>query len=151
MSIDSSPRGHPCFDKQAHFSVGRLHLPIAPRCNIQCNYCTRALNRDEERPGVSAAVLSPREALEITRKITSEDNTIKVIGIAGPGDPLANEETFEALSLVHREFPRLTKCLATNGLLLPQRVDDLVRVGVTNLTVTINAVDKEVGKSFYPW
>jgi nitrogen fixation protein NifB len=151
MIADSSPRGHPCFDKQAHFLVGRLHLPIAPKCNIQCKYCTRALNRDEERPGVSAGVLSPREALEVVREITLKDRTIKVIGIAGPGDPLANEETFEALSLVHGEFPQLTECLSTNGLLLPQRIDDLARAGVTHLTVTINAVDKEVGKDFYSW
>ena len=30
---------------------------------------------------------------------------IKVIGIAGPGDPLANEETFETFGMVKKEFP----------------------------------------------
>jgi len=33
--------GHPCFDADAHCSVGRIHLPIAPACNIKCKYCSR--------------------------------------------------------------------------------------------------------------
>ena len=31
---------------------------------------------------------------------------------------MANAETFEALAMVHREFPFLVKCVSTNGLLL---------------------------------
>ena len=47
MKILASPgsreimRGHPCFDEQAHERVGRVHLPVAPRCNIQCFFCER--------------------------------------------------------------------------------------------------------------
>ena len=31
--FDSSK--HPCFSKEAHGKFGRIHLPVAPRCNIQ--------------------------------------------------------------------------------------------------------------------
>ncbi len=151
---DSTPSissGHPCYDEKAHFRVGRIHLPVAPRCNIKCRYCTRSLESDEERPGVSYGILSPRQALEAVKRVISEDESIRVIAVAGPGDPLANQETLETLRLVHREFPHLMKCLATNGLLLPSVVSDLASVGVTHITVTVNAVDKEVGKRFYSW
>jgi nitrogen fixation protein NifB len=43
------------------------------------------------------------------------------------------------------------KCLATNGLLLPSVVLDLASVGLTHITVTVNAVDREIGRCFYSW
>ncbi|HJV64511.1 MAG TPA: radical SAM protein, partial [Geomonas sp.] len=74
---------------------------------------------------------------------------IKVIGIAGPGDPLANEETFETFRLVKAEFPELLFCLSTNGLVLPDRINDLAGVNLHSLTVTINAVDPAVAARIY--
>ena len=32
---------HPCFSEKACHRFGRMHLAVAPRCNIQCNYCIR--------------------------------------------------------------------------------------------------------------
>jgi len=74
---------------------------------------------------------------------------IKVIGIAGPGDPLANDETFETFRLVKKEFPDLLFCLSTNGLALPDRINDLIDVNLHSLTVTINAVVPGVGAKIY--
>jgi len=45
------------------------------------------------------------------RRVVKDYPYVKVIGIAGPGEPLANPETFEALRLVHEEFPHLIMCL----------------------------------------
>ncbi|MGV8144026.1 MAG: nitrogenase molybdenum-iron cofactor biosynthesis protein, partial [Methanothermobacter sp.] len=28
-------RLHPCFNEKIHDKVGRIHVPIAPKCNIQ--------------------------------------------------------------------------------------------------------------------
>ena len=36
---------HPCFNEKMHDKVGRIHVPIAPKCNIQCNFCTRDINK----------------------------------------------------------------------------------------------------------
>jgi nitrogen fixation protein NifB len=74
---------------------------------------------------------------------------IKVVGIAGPGDPLANEETFETFRLVESEFPDLLLCMSTNGLLLPEKIDLLHSLGLHSLTVTLNALDPEVGARIY--
>ena len=32
---------HPCYSAEAHTKYARMHLPVAPACNIQCNYCNR--------------------------------------------------------------------------------------------------------------
>lgn len=136
---------HPCYSKEAQHKFGRIHLAVAPKCNIQCNYCDRKFDCvNESRPGVTSEVLTPQDALEKTRQVLKEYPFIKVVGIAGPGDPLANDETFETLELIKKEFPDVTLCLSTNGLALPEKLPDLIRVGVTTLTVTMNAIDPEI-------
>jgi len=136
---------HPCYDRKAQHKYGRIHLAVAPSCNIQCNFCVREFDCvNESRPGVTSKVLIPQEALEKTRQIITDYPFIKVVGIAGPGDPLANNETFETFELIKKEFPELTLCMSTNGLLLPEKLEDILRVGVSTLTVTINAIDPEI-------
>lgn len=142
--------GHPCYGREAHFSFGRVHLAVAPKCNIKCNYCQRKHDcANENRPGVASRVITPEEAVERVRKALAEEPRIRVAGIAGPGDPLANEATFETFALLKEEFPELIRCLSTNGLLLPSRLERLEKVGVTTLTITINAVDPEIGSRIY--
>ncbi|OEU43496.1 nitrogenase cofactor biosynthesis protein NifB [Methanosarcina sp. Ant1] len=136
---------HPCYDKKAQHKFGRIHLAVAPKCNIQCNFCVREFDCvNESRPGVTSKVLTPQEALEKTEQIRADYPFIKVVGIAGPGDPLANDATFETFELIKNEFPELTLCMSTNGLLLPEKLQDLLRVGVSTLTVTVNAIDPEI-------
>ena len=142
---------HPCFNEKAHFSTARIHLPVAPKCNIQCNFCTRKIDKCEHRPGVSSGIITPQEAADRVDKVVKEIENLKVVGVAGPGEALANEETFEALKLVHERHPDLIKCVASNGLYLAERIDDLVRVGVSSVTVTINAFDPKVGAKIYAW
>ncbi len=147
-------RGHPCFDEAAHAQVGRVHLPVARRCNIQCGFCERRVcaNLTMQHPGWARRLLTPREAAELVRRLVDEHQDERfVVGVAGPGEPLANAETFEALRLVHEEFPRLTKCVSSNGLMLEERLPLLLEVGVEALTVTVNSVDAEVGERVYAW
>lgn len=141
---------HPCYDAQAHTRFGRVHVPVAPRCNLRCGYCLRRFDcPNENRPGVTATVLTPRQAITRIGEVVAREPRTTVVGISGPGDALANEATFQTLDLVRRAFPRLTRCVSTNGLLLLDRIDDLERVGVTALTVTVNAVDVATGARIY--
>jgi len=141
---------HPCFDEQACHLFGRMHLPVAPKCNIQCNYCVRDFDCvNETRPGVCSKVITPKEAVGYVRKAIKKFQYIKVIAIAGPGEPLYNEETFETLRLIKENFPHLMKCLSTNGLLLPEKSSILKELDVGNLTVTVNAIDPKTGAKIY--
>ncbi len=139
---------HPCYSPEAQHKFGRLHLAVAPSCNIQCNYCDRKFDCiNESRPGVTSEVVSPEKALDRTSQILKQNPFIRVVGIAGPGDPLDNDETFETFRLIREKFPDVTLCVSTNGLLLADRFDELAESDVETLTVTLNAVDSEIQKN----
>jgi len=143
---------HPCFSKEAHHKFCRIHLPVAPVCNIQCRYCIRKFDcANESRPGITSRVMTPYEAMERVRAVVERNENISVIGIAGPGDPLANDATFDTLHAIHKEFPELILCVSTNGLYLPERLEELMKAGVRSLTVTINAVTPDMAEKVYSW
>ncbi|MDR3248420.1 MAG: radical SAM protein, partial [Treponema sp.] len=132
---------HPCFSGEANINHGRIHLPVSPVCNIRCRFCKRVFNKTEDRPGVAAELLQPQDAVDLIRRALELCPEITVAGIAGPGDTLATGHAIETFDLIHKEYPDLINCLSTNGLLLERYADDLHRVGVGTLTVTVNAVD----------
>ncbi|MBC8016981.1 MAG: radical SAM protein [Verrucomicrobia bacterium] len=144
--------GHPCFGGNRHKN-GRIHLAVAPRCNIKCAYCDRKHDcANESRPGVASRILTPQLALAEVRRIMADEKLrqiIRVVGIAGPGDPLANGETLETFRLIKSEFPELLFCLSTNGLMLPERLGGLIDVGLHSLTITINSLSPAVGARIY--
>jgi nitrogen fixation protein NifB len=144
---------HPCFDPSARHQHARIHLPVAPRCNAQCNYCNRKQAcPNESRPGLASEVMAPGAAVSTVRAALERGVPLSVVGIAGPGDALANtKQTFETLLAVHREFPELLLCLSTNGLALKEWGSRLEDVGVTHVTVTMNAVDPAIAAQVYRW
>nr|WP_295605605.1 radical SAM protein [uncultured Methanobrevibacter sp.] len=119
---------HPCYNEKLHDKVGRVHVPIAPKCNIGCNFCIRSINTEEDRPGVAGSIMDADAAVEHVLNVT-KDSAITVVGVAGPGDSLANEAT-----------------MSTNGLLLPKYAERIAELGVNTVTVTVNAVDPEILK-----
>ncbi|MDR3112245.1 MAG: radical SAM protein [Elusimicrobiota bacterium] len=137
-------RLHPCFSAKAHNKYGRLHLPVSPSCNIQCRFCVRSFNKTEERPGVAAGILKISETLDIVKKALNLCPEITVVGIAGPGDSLATDDAIEVFELIDKNFPKLIKCLSTNGLLLVQKAKRLYEAGVKTITVTVNAVNAKI-------
>ncbi len=144
---------HPCFSKEAKGKYARVHLPVAPKCNIQCNYCKRDHDCvNESRPGVTSKILSPEQALTYLIKLKEKMPHLSVVGIAGPGDPFANPvETITTLRLIRREFPDMILCLSSNGLNVAPYVDELAELKVSHVTITMNALDPEVTKDIYKW
>jgi nitrogen fixation protein NifB len=144
---------HPCFNAMVKGRYGRVHLPVAPKCNIKCNYCNRKYDCvNESRPGVTSTVLSPDQALYYMDKVLEKEPRISVAGIAGPGDPFANaDETLETMRLIREKYPETILCLASNGMNLAPYVQELAEIGVSHVTVTVNAVDPEIGQNIYSW
>jgi nitrogen fixation protein NifB len=158
MKLDSPPvitdiiNQHPCFSDVAHDRFGRIHLPIAPRCNIQCNFCEHKMCADVQHPGWAARLLSVTEATDLIRSVVNDRQAYDfVVGVAGPGDPLANDQTFQAQALLHQLYPQIVNCLCTNGLLLEDKLEIMADVGIRALTVTVNASDSCVGQHIYSW
>jgi len=144
---------HPCFDEEAKHTNARVHLAVAPKCNIQCNYCNRKYDCvNESRPGVTSSILTPGQAAGYLRELDTRLDNLAVVGIAGPGDPFANpEETLETMRRVKADFPEKIFCLSTNGLDLEPYIDEIAELGVSHVTLTINAVDPTVTAKIYKW
>lgn len=154
MTATVNLENHPCFNVKVKGQFGRVHLPVAPKCNIQCNYCNRKYDCvNESRPGVTSTILSPAQAAFYMEKVLEKEPRISVAGIAGPGDPFANpEETLGTMRLLREKFPDLILCLATNGLnLKSEYIEEIAEIGVSHVTVTINAIDPDITRKVYRW
>jgi nitrogen fixation protein NifB len=146
-------KNHPCYSEEAHHHYARMHVAVAPACNIQCNYCNRKYDcANESRPGVVSEKLTPEQAAKKVLAVASTIPQMTVLGVAGPGDPLANPaKTFKTFELISQTAPDIKLCLSTNGLALPDHVDTIAKYNVDHVTITVNMVDPEVGAQIYPW
>lgn len=150
--LDAQLAQHPCFGRCVRGVYGRIHLPVAPKCNIQCGFCDRRYDcANESRPGVTSSVISPEEAVARAKACFAADSRIRVVGIAGPGDPLANPETFETLRLVRETLPQAILCLSTNGVNLEAELDRLLYCQVDTLTMTVNTLCSDTAAKIYSW
>ncbi|MBI4651623.1 radical SAM protein, partial [Candidatus Desantisbacteria bacterium] len=144
---------HPCFSINAASKFARLHLPVAPECNIKCAYCNRKFDcANENRPGVTSSVLTPEEALERFKIATEKIPDIKIVGIAGPGDPLANSgSVFKTFRLIRKYDDKINFCISTNGVELKKYADEIKSIGIKYITVTVNSRKIEVARTLYKW
>ena len=151
--VRAKVQDHPCYSEEAHHYFARMHAAVAPACNIQCNYCNRKYDcANESRPGVVSEVLLPEQAVKKTLAVAAAIPQMSVLGIAGPGDPLANpERTFATFRQLAEKAPDIKLCVSTNGLALPECVDELAKHNIEHVTITINCVDPDVGAKIYPW
>lgn len=146
-----STKKHPCFSFEAHHKYARMHLPVAPHCNISCNYCNRKFDcLHESRPGVTSEILSPEAAQQKYNFVKEKIENLSVVGIAGPGDALANwEETKRTVELIKKSDPEVVFCLSTNGLMLPDYAGEIIDLGIQHVTVTVNCLEPEIGAKIY--
>ena len=151
--IRARVQNHPCYSEDAHHYFARMHVAVAPACNIQCHYCNRKYDcANESRPGVVSEVLDPLQAVRKVKAVAANIPQMSVLGIAGPGDPLANpQRTFETFRLLAEQAPDIKLCVSTNGLALPDLVDELAKYNIEHVTITINCVDPDIGAQIYPW
>lgn len=134
---------HPCFGMTARKTVGRLHLPVAPRANARIRFA----GNDGSRPA-----MMPEEALNWLDHVLEQDKPIGIVGITGPGDPLtAPDLTLRTLRLVRDKYPDLSLCLTTLGMNGAEYAEELADLGVSHVTVLVDAVAPEVAEKLYAW
>ncbi len=101
--------------KKVHDKVGRAHVPVAPKCNIYCNFCTRNINDEENRPGVTSCIMKPDDAISHIDDVTAE-GPISVVGVAGPEILWLMRKLLSFFEKLGKTHPDLIKCMSTNGL-----------------------------------
>jgi nitrogen fixation protein NifB len=146
-------KDHPCYSEEAHHYFARMHVAVAPACNIQCNYCNRKYDcANESRPGVVSERLSPEQGARKVLAVAASVPQLSVLGIAGPGDALYDwRKTKQTFALVANDLPDIKLCISTNGLALPDHVDEILTMNIDHVTITINMIDPEIGARIYPW
>ncbi len=105
-------RDHPCYSEEAHHHYARMHVAVAPACNLQCNYCNRKYDcSNESRPGVTSQKLTPEQAVRKVMAVASRIPQLTVVGIAGPGDSLAIREERSRRSVCFRSELLRSSCV----------------------------------------
>lgn len=138
----------PCFSPKVLGAAGSIWLPIAPACNLECSGCSLRLGAASGRtvPGVS---LAPEDAVQRVAGEVEEGNGHPRIVIWGPGEPLLAASTYVVLRRLSWLYPDLDLTVCTNGLLLPERLEELVRSGAKGLVVSVNALTPDTASQIY--
>jgi nitrogen fixation protein NifB len=151
--LETLNKTHPCFYAGAKGKYGRLHLPVAPSCNIQCAYCRRDHDcPNENRPGVTDGVIGPEEASERLERALEKMPHISVAAVAGPGDAFSDpERTLKTFELIRRKNQDIALCVSTNGLNVKDSISHLCALNVGYVTITVNAIDPGIAARLHPY
>ena len=144
---------HPCFSNTRSNLWARIHLPVAPKCNVKCAFCTHGVGSSchSSKPGFAAQVMSVTEAIATIEKELQRNPGLRIAAISGPGEPLANHETMSLFSTLKQRGLNLKLCLSTNGTLLREFIPELVDHEVSTISVSISAATPQVASTIYEW
>jgi nitrogen fixation protein NifB len=139
---------YPCFC--GFRDAGWVRLPVATACNIECRFCSRTFDHPETASGERKnTLLGPDEAVDRVRRLVAGKRQVKGVVISGPGESLANAATYVVLRKINWEFPDIPLAISTNGLLLRDRVEQIIADGVRTVAVTMNAFSSETARKVY--
>lgn len=142
-TVHSFQGTHPCFSPGARGRIGRLHLPVAPKATARIRFAGGP---------VDTQALAPAAALALLDSVIQGGTPLGMVGITGPGDPLATPAaTLETLALVRAKYPDLPLCLTSNGLGGSAQAEALAALGLSHITVLVDAVDPKVAEMIYAW
>ncbi len=144
---------HPCFSVSRKYLWTRIHLPVAQGCNVKCIFCDHTIGSacHTSKPGYAMSLMKPQEAISRTLDELDKNPELKIVAISGPGEPLANEATFQTLEGIREENKEVHFCLSTNGILLEEYAFRLMGLGVDSISVSMSAINPEVSMRLYEW
>jgi nitrogen fixation protein NifB len=143
---------HPCWAQTRVNLWERIHLPIAPLCNLQCNFCDHATNTCHTfGPGVCERLMGEDDAWRVLQKEAKNRQNLHIIGISGPGEPLYNVQVFSFLERIQNSDMYFRICLSTNGVLLAQKAGLLKELGADVVSVSMSTIIPDTCALIYKW
>lgn len=144
---------HPCYSETRDNLWARIHLPVASNCNVKCIFCDHSIGSSchTSKPGYSTSIMNPKEAIARTLSEIEKNPLLKIVAISGPGEPLANKQTFTTLEGIRNQNKELDFCLSTNGVLLEGAATQLKKLGVRSVSVSMSAIFPETAAQVYEW
>lgn len=138
---------HPCFGMTSRKTVGRLHLPVAPRSNAKIRFAGGTKSASAPK-----SAMMPEEAVAWMGRVMEAGESVGIVGITGPGDPLAvPEPTIRTLRMVRDRLPEMDLCLTSIGIGMDLYAPELADIGVSHVTLLVDAVSPEVAEKLYAW
>jgi nitrogen fixation protein NifB len=95
--------------------------------------------------------MSVDEAFERLEEELSRLDSLRIVAVSGPGEPLANSQTIELFQRLREKRSDLRICLSTNGTLLAKSVPVLVSLDVDKISVSISAIKPKTAAMIYEW
>lgn len=102
-------------------SLEYFEFHVCDHCNLMCQGCLHLSNVCEEN---FADITKFSEDIERMKKIFSAIHTIKLLG----GEPLLNKNLGDFITRTREVFPEAEIRIATNGLLIEERISDLYKI-----------------------
>lgn len=144
---------HPCYASSRDALWARIHLPVAVNCNVKCIFCDHNSGSSchTSKPGYASHVMTPDEAIERTLRELSADPRLRIVAVSGPGEPLANRETYTTLQGLRDMGVEAEFCLSTNGTLLSEAIEKLCDLNISTISVSMSAQNYEITANLYEW
>ncbi|MHA1137349.1 MAG: radical SAM protein [Candidatus Thorarchaeota archaeon] len=144
---------HPCYAESRKNLWARIHLPVAKICNVKCIFCDHSVGSSchTSKPGFANSLMQPHEAIARAKIEIEKDRGLRIVAVSGPGEPLANEETFTTLEGIRKQNQGINFCLSTNGVLLEDSAVRLKELGVRSISVSVNAAFPKTAARVYEW
>lgn len=117
--------------------INYLRLAVTDRCNLRCNYCM-------PESGINFA--ENNKLLSIEELITVSENLVELgvdkIRITG-GEPFVRKD----LMILMRKLAQMKSLkdisVTTNATLIENHIDELKALGITNVNLSLDAINKE--------
>lgn len=121
--------------------INYLRLAITDRCNLRCNYCMPA-------EGINFAKKEQLLSLQELKTVaeTLVDMGIDKIRLTG-GEPFVRKDLMELLDFLTTLNGLHDISVTTNATLIGSHIDQLKSLGIKNINVSLDAIDKTTFKN----
>lgn len=120
-----------------------VNLDIEPidNCNYRCNFCYRNDN-SKISDDINTNV---KFDMDLYEKILKEgkENNLKAINFGFSGEPLLNENIVKMIKMARDYGVIDTRVISNGGLLTQEKIEELLKAGVTFFSLSIDAMDEE--------
>ena len=141
---------YPCFSGEG-LAERSLLLPVTTVCNMHCRHCVgrQGAAGREKFAGIGTTVMSADSAVQLVDRALKGPEPPVVVEIGGPGEPLMNMATYAVLRRLRAEYTGLELSVWTNGILLAESLEDLLRSGAKKITLSLNAATHDTAERIY--
>lgn len=135
-NIEAAMEGHELIDNHGR-TINYLRLSVTDRCNLRCHYCmpvngVNFVNRKE--------LLTYEEMLRLCAMLAK--NGIEKIRITG-GEPFVRADIIHFLEKLTAIEGIKKVSITTNGILVKEHINDLKRIGIKDINLSLDTLDKE--------